>query len=105
MRAMSAGRQHRGWSDKPTNRALMEKTQKAHFHHYMGGDDYGLTYQSCRFCGEACFRSKDQEHGDCYIRVRTFEDCRGLWKYGVRHYLCSECRKNVMLGIAPKRAV
>ena len=100
---MSRGPQHRSWTDKPENRALRGKAQTAHFCHYMGGDDYGLTYQSCRFCGEACFRNKDQEHGDCYIRTRTFEDCRGLWKYGIRHYFCSECRKNVLLGIAPKK--
>ena len=36
---------------------------------------YGLTYQSCRFCG---------------ISARHTAD-RGLWKYSVRHYACAEC--------------
>lgn len=100
---MSRGFQHKSWSDKPKNRALMEKVRAAHFLHYMQGRDYGLTYQSCRFCGEACFRNKDREHGDCPIRQRTYEDCRGLWKYNVRHYICSECRKDVLLGLKPTR--
>lgn len=35
---------------------------------------YGLTYQSCRFCGVDALKTG------------------GLWKYGVRHYICDECR-------------
>ena len=35
----------------------------------------GLTYQTCRFC-----------------RLGIGEAPDGLWKYGVRHYVCSDCR-------------
>jgi len=44
--------------------------------------DWGLTYQLCRFCG----RGRDhKKQGD------------GLWKYGVRHYACTECRDKALL--------
>jgi hypothetical protein len=42
----------------------------------LGADYCGLTYQSCRFC------KRDDSDG-----------LRGLWKYGVRHYICDECRR------------
>lgn len=37
--------------------------------------EYGLTYQSCRFCHRGA-RDTSQ---------------RGLWKYQVRHYICRDC--------------
>lgn len=48
------------------------------FSHFALGPDYcGLTYQACRFCK----------------RGGNNSDLRGLWKYGVRHYICEDCRK------------
>lgn len=35
---------------------------------------YGISYQVCRFCH------------------RGAGECEGLWKYGVRHWVCTECR-------------
>jgi hypothetical protein len=35
-------------------------------------------YQSCRFCR------------------RSIGDVPGLWKYGVRHYACDECRDKIL---------
>lgn len=95
-------RRKASWSYQPRHRALMEQARVAHFHHSFGlGGESGLTYQSCRFCGLACFMNEDEEHGACGIAQRTGERCRGLWKYAVRHYLCSSCRKSVLLGLAP----
>ena len=37
---------------------------------------YGLSYQKCRLC------------------ERSSESVSGLWKYGVRHYACDDCRKH-----------
>ena len=77
---MSGGRQHRTWATYPKNRELIEKVRRAHFHHFSdtGG---GLTYQSCRFCGEACFRNEDKGHGaECWFIKNTGTVCRGLWK-------------------------
>ena len=37
--------------------------------------EFGLSYQTCRFC------------------KRGQGDTQGLWKYGVRHYACEDCRK------------
>lgn len=91
------------WASKPKNRALIAKVKAARFHH--ASDDYGLTYQltyqSCRFCGVACYRSVDREHGDCSLPRAAGERCRGLWKYSVRHYVCSECRWQILLGLQP----
>ncbi len=39
---------------------------------------YGLTYQSCRFC------------------KASYPNVEGLWKYAVRHYICSACRNKVI---------
>ena len=39
-------------------------------------NNWGLTYQMCRFC-----RKSEGE---------------GLWKYGVRHYACTECRDKAL---------
>lgn len=36
--------------------------------------EFGISYQTCRFCGQG------SDSND------------GLWKYGVRHYVCTECR-------------
>ena len=44
------------------------------------GHPYGLTYQSCRYCHAG------------------WPEEMGLWKYGVRHYICDACR-NQKLGI------
>lgn len=38
---------------------------------------YGLTYQCYRFCGVSAFRARG---------------VRGLWRYGVRYYVCDDCR-------------
>lgn len=101
---MSRGRQHRTWASYPKNRELMEKVQRAHFQHFSGNGS-GLTYQSCRFCGEACHQSEDRDHGaNCWFIKNTGAVCRGLWKYNVRHYLCSDCRKDVLLGLRPAKA-
>jgi hypothetical protein len=91
----------RMWATK--NRVLMEKVQRAHFHHSYGlGGDSGLTYQSCRFCGTAGFENEDP-HGDpaCPIPKLTGRPCRGLWKYAVRHYVCDACRCDILLGLPP----
>lgn len=103
---MSRGRQHGSWAMKPKNRVLMSKAEAAHFHHSFGlGGDYGLTYQACRFCGSGACETEDDSHGDCYIRKRWGGPCRGLWKYSVRHYVCIKCRKSLLLGLRPRRAV
>ena len=90
------------WSFKPESKRLIESVKKAHFRHVMQGG-YGLTYQSCRFCRMASHQRYDDDHGECTIKERTFEKCRGLWKYGVRHYICGPCRKSVLLGLKPKK--
>jgi hypothetical protein len=36
--------------------------------------EFGISYHKCRFCGQG------SEHHE------------GLWKYGVRHYVCTPCR-------------
>ena len=97
---MSGGRQLRSWAQKPKNRALMERIARAHFFHFSA---FGLTYQSCRFCGTWAKENEDRDHGDCPLPGRFGNVCRGLWKYAVRHYVCSECRKNVVLGLAPRK--
>ena len=97
---MSRGRQHGSWAQKPKNRQLMERVSRAHFFHF---SEFGLTYQTCRFCQTWGKDNVDREHGPCPLPGRTDLVCRGLWKYAVRHYLCSECRKSIMLGLAPKR--
>lgn len=43
--------------------------------------DYGLTYQMCRFC-----------------RV-SWPKVSGLYKYGVRHYICADCRQTKLQSI------
>lgn len=102
---MSGGIQHRSWATKPENKALMAKVKAAHFCHSFGlGGGSGLTYQSCRFCGEACFINEDREHGTCPIPQHTGDWCRGLWKYNVRHYICSDCRKDILIGLPPAKS-
>lgn len=51
----------------------LEKMEQAT--HCIFNLDYGLTYQTCRFCGKG------------------WRELTGLWKYGVRHYICQECRE------------
>lgn len=46
------------------------------------GHPYGLTYQKCRFCGA------------------SWPDVEELWKYSVRHYICSSCRDRKLLDAA-----
>jgi hypothetical protein len=36
--------------------------------------EHGISYHTCRFCGQGS------------------ESNEGLWKYGVRHYVCIPCR-------------
>ena len=43
--------------------------------HYTEFGQNGLTYQTCRFCHQGIGDAPD-----------------GLWKYGVRHYVCTACR-------------
>jgi hypothetical protein len=102
---MSRGVQHRSWASKPVNRALMQKVKSAHFFHSFGlSGNIGLTYQSCRFCGEAAFRHEDREHGECTMPKYTGSRCRGLWRYAVRHYVCSDCRKDIVIGLPPAKS-
>lgn len=42
--------------------------------HFSEFSEFGISYQTCRYCGQG---SNDHE---------------GLWKYGVRHYVCTPCR-------------
>jgi hypothetical protein len=42
--------------------------------------NFGLTYQSCRFCHV------------------SWPEVRGLFKYGVRHYICAACRERKLNG-------
>lgn len=70
---MSRGAQHRSWPATAKTWALMEKVEAAVF---FPTGDFGLTSQSCRFC-----------------RVVPTS---GLWKYSVRHYICSECRRGLL---------
>ena len=50
---------------------------------YSEFSEYGLSYQCCRFCGQG---------GNTHHRPD------GLWKYGVRHYVCSPCRDAITSG-------
>ena len=101
---MSRDLQHRVWSMKPENRALMAKVATAHFFHHTPYSGGGLTYQSCRFCKAANYEKEEREHvANCWFIKNTGEVCRGLWRYSVRHYICSECRKSVLLGLAPRK--
>ena len=63
----------RGLSD----RALTELRLKVKRAHFFTFHKYGLTYQTCRFCGGG---------------QGAWE---GLFKYGVRHYICPSCRMRV----------
>lgn len=104
---MSGGAQHRSWAMKPKNQALTERVRGSHFHHVLPGG-YGLTYQSCRFCGLAGYQSEDRDvHSSeghaCEIRKRVGDVCRGLWKYSVRHYICATCRTRVLAGSPPQK--
>jgi len=99
---MSRGRQYTSWAMRPKNRVLVERVTAAHFFHYLERSEYGLTYQSCRFCGTACFENEDRAHGACGIREHV--PCRGLWKYAVRHYVCSDCRKDLLIGLPPAQS-
>lgn len=57
-----------------------EKMEHAIFHEFHA--EWGLSYQSCRFCGAGV---SDKE------RIGN-----GLWKYAVRHYICGPCRETAM---------
>mgnify|MGYP001567935036 CR=1 FL=1 len=46
-------------------------------------DSHGLSYQVCRFCGQG---------------GNTYCSSDGLWKYGVRHYVCTPCRDAITSG-------
>lgn len=48
--------------------------------------DWGLTYQMCRFC----------QQGRPYTKRDYKKSGDGLWKYGVRHYACTECRDKAL---------
>ena len=51
--------------------------------------EYGLSYQSCRFCHKGI--------GDArLVRIGGGGWSRGLFKYAVRHYICDECREKGM---------
>ena len=45
--------------------------------------DGGLSYQTCRFCR------------------RGIGIVSGLWKYGVRHYICDDCRVTALAKAIP----
>ena len=89
------------WGQSHRAKELREALSKAHFMHVLPGSR-GLTYQKCRFCPRDCYSNSD-DHGDrhCYCRDPLADKCRGLWKYSVRHYMCSECRKDVLIGLKP----
>jgi hypothetical protein len=61
---MSTGR----FESKPPTSTLLEAVW------CKAGGEYGLSYQSCRFCKS------------------SWPNVTGLWKYAVRHYICDECR-------------
>jgi hypothetical protein len=42
--------------------------------HFSEFSEHGISYHTCRFCG---------------LGSETFD---GLWKYGIRHYVCADCR-------------
>lgn len=44
---------------------------------FMEFSEFGISYHTCRFCG---------------LGSETFD---GLWKYGVRHYVCTPCRDEI----------
>lgn len=47
--------------------------------HYQECGWNGLSYQTCRFCRQG------------------LGEVDGLWKYGVRHYVCTPCRDAITL--------
>ena len=99
---MSRGRQHHSWTETAKHQALREKIRLTRtFLHFTPSGYSSLTYQSCRFCGAACYDNHDAEHGPCPMPASTGAECRGLWKYAVRHYLCSPCRSRIVLGLRP----
>lgn len=60
---------------KLTTAETLAGLQSWHYHTYNSRD---FAYQSCRFCH------------------RSIHDVQGLWKYGVRHYACDECRDKII---------
>lgn len=46
-------------------------------HQFSEFSEFGISYQKCRFCGQG-----SEEH-------------EGLWKYGVRHWVCTPCRDEI----------
>lgn len=46
--------------------------------------EFGISYQTCRFCGQG------QESNE------------GLWKYSVRHYVCTPCRDAITTHMVTK---
>ena len=84
--------------------ALQAAVEKARFSHAIENATASeLSYQSCRFCKLWCFRNYDAGHGNkCWFEDLNGE-CRGLWKYGVRHYICTECRRLVLARLTPRK--
>ena len=56
---------------------------------YLKWNCMDFTYQSCRFCKRVV------SEGPMAAGVP------GLWKYGVRHYICDDCRDDLLLGFRP----
>ena len=50
-----------------------------------------FSYQSCRFCHRAISPAPAPA------------GVAALWKYGVRHYICDDCRSDVLIGWWPAR--
>jgi hypothetical protein len=34
-------------------------------------------------------------NGQCRFCLRTIYETRHVWKYGVRHYVCNDCREEI----------
>ncbi len=54
--------------------AVVKRMEKLMPWHYGEFGQNELTYQTCRFCHQG------------------IGEADGLWKYGVRHYVCTPCR-------------
>lgn len=94
----------RSWATKPRNRALMGKVSAAHFSHFtLSPGSVGLSYQSCRFCLTAGRDNEDAGHGAQCWYLKHEDACRGLWRYAIRHYVCTRCRGDILAGLAPQR--
>lgn len=66
------------------SRATIEKLSTLKPHAFsVQNREWGLTYQKCRFCERAVWEIDTLYNGVI-----------GLWKYGVRHYCCEDCRQH-----------